>query len=58
VTNRARFIASIPLSRLGRANDVAHAAVFLTEPAAVFLTEPASGFITGVCLEVERGRCI
>jgi 3-oxoacyl-[acyl-carrier protein] reductase len=50
VTNRARFIASIPLSRLGRANDEAHAAVFLTEP--------ASGFITGVCLEVERGRCI
>ena len=48
--NRARFIASIPLGRLGRARDVAHAAVFLAEPAA--------GFITGVCLEVDGGRCI
>ena len=48
--NRARFIASIPLGRLGRASDVAHAAVFLAEPAA--------GFITGVCLEVDGGRCI
>ena len=48
--NRARFTASIPLGRLGRANDVANAAVFLAEP--------SSEFITGVCLEVDGGRCI
>jgi 3-oxoacyl-[acyl-carrier protein] reductase len=48
--NRARFTASIPLGRLGRASDVANAAVFLAEP--------SSEFITGVCLEVDGGRCI
>ncbi len=48
--NRAKFIASIPLGRLGRASDVANAAVFFADP--------ASEFITGVCLEVDGGRCI
>ena len=48
--NRARFTASIPLGRLGRATDVANAAVFLADP--------ASEFVTGVCLEVDGGRCI
>jgi 3-oxoacyl-[acyl-carrier protein] reductase len=48
--NRAKFVASIPLGRLGRATDVANAAVFLAEP--------SSHFITGVCLEVDGGRCI
>ncbi len=48
--NRARFTASIPLGRLGRASDVANAAVFLAEP--------SSEFITGVCLEVDGGRCV
>ena len=47
---RARFLASIPLGRLGRASDVAHAAVFFADP--------ASEFVTGVCLEVDGGRCI
>lgn len=47
---RARFLASIPLGRLGRPSDVAHAAVFLAEP--------GSEFLTGVCLEVDGGRCI
>jgi 3-oxoacyl-[acyl-carrier protein] reductase len=47
---RAPFIASIPLGRLGRASDVAHAAMFLADP--------ASEFVTGVCLEVDGGRCI
>jgi 3-oxoacyl-[acyl-carrier protein] reductase len=47
---RAKFVASIPLGRLGRAADVANAAVFLAEP--------SSDFITGVCLEVDGGRCI
>jgi len=48
--NRARFTASIPLGRLGRSTDVANAAVFLADP--------ASEFVTGVCLEVDGGRCI
>ena len=48
--NRARFTASIPLGRLARSTDVANAAVFLADP--------ASEFITGVCLEVDGGRCV
>jgi len=48
--NRARFTSSIPMGRLGRATDVANAAVFLAEP--------NSEFVTGVCLEVDGGRCI
>lgn len=48
--NRARFLASIPLGRLCQPADVAQAAVFLADP--------ASQFITGVCLEVDGGRCI
>ena len=50
VENRARFLASIPLGRLCQATDVANAAVFLAEP--------SSSFITGVCLDVDGGRCI
>ncbi|MBL9214042.1 MAG: glucose 1-dehydrogenase [Opitutaceae bacterium] len=48
--NRARFLASIPLGRLCTPADVANAAVFLAAP--------ASNFITGVCLEVDGGRCV
>jgi 3-oxoacyl-[acyl-carrier protein] reductase len=48
--NRARFTASIPLGRLGRSADVANAAVFFADP--------ASEFVTGVCMEVDGGRCI
>jgi len=48
--NRARFVASIPLGRLCQASDVANAALFLAAP--------ASSFITGVCMEVDGGRCI
>jgi 3-oxoacyl-[acyl-carrier protein] reductase len=48
--NRAKFTASIPLGRLGRATDVANAAVFLADP--------ASEFVTGVSLEIDGGRCI
>lgn len=48
--NRARFLASIPLGRLCQPADVAHAALFLADP--------ASSFITGVCMEVDGGRCI
>lgn len=48
--NRARFIATIPLGRMSRPEDIANAAVFLVEP--------ASNLITGVCLEVDGGRCV
>lgn len=48
--NRARFLASIPLGRLCQPSDVAHAALFLADP--------GSSFVTGVCLEVDGGRCI
>jgi 3-oxoacyl-[acyl-carrier protein] reductase len=47
---RAKFTASIPLGRLGRSSDVANAAVFFADP--------ASEFVTGVCMEVDGGRCI
>jgi 3-oxoacyl-[acyl-carrier protein] reductase len=48
--NRARFLASIPLGRLCRPSDVANAAVFLADP--------SSEFVTGLCMEVDGGRCV
>ncbi len=47
---RAQFISSIPLGRLGTPRDIASAALFLCSDEAEFLT--------GVCLEVDGGRCI
>jgi 3-oxoacyl-[acyl-carrier protein] reductase len=47
---RSRFLPSIPIGRFGRPSDVANAALFLAER--------TSEFITGVCLEVDGGRCI
>ncbi len=47
---RAKVIAGIPLGRLSRPEDVANACVFLASDEAAF--------ITGVCLEVDGGRCI
>jgi 3-oxoacyl-[acyl-carrier protein] reductase len=47
---RARFIATIPLGRMSRPADIAAAAVFLASDEA--------DMITGVCLEVDGGRCI
>ncbi len=47
---RARFVASIPLGRLCRPTDVANAALFFADP--------ASEFVTGVCMEVDGGRCV
>lgn len=47
---RARFKATVPLGRLSKPADVANAAVFLCGDEAEFLT--------GVCLEVDGGRCI
>jgi 3-oxoacyl-[acyl-carrier protein] reductase len=48
--NRARFVATVPLGRLSTPRDVANAAFFLASDEAEFLT--------GVCLEVDGGRCI
>ncbi|MEO1695221.1 MAG: glucose 1-dehydrogenase [Pseudomonadota bacterium] len=47
---RAQFQAPVPLGRLSQASDIANAALFLAEP--------ASNFLTGVCIEVDGGRCI
>lgn len=48
--NRAKFVESIPLRRFSTPADIANAALFLADP--------ASAFITGVCLEVDGGRCV
>lgn len=48
--NRAKFLSTIPLGRMSKPSDIANAALFLAEP--------ASEFITGVCLEVDGGRCV
>ena len=47
---RARFLTSIPLGRFCKPEDIANAALFFADP--------ASDFVTGVCLEVDGGRCI
>jgi 3-oxoacyl-[acyl-carrier protein] reductase len=47
---RAKFIATIPMGRFSQALDIARACLFLA-------SEDAE-FITGVCLEVDGGRCI
>lgn len=47
---RAGFVATIPLGRMSTPRDVAAACVFLASEDAEFLT--------GICLEVDGGRCI
>jgi 3-oxoacyl-[acyl-carrier protein] reductase len=47
---RAKIISTIPLGRLAQPEDIAQAALFLVSDEAAF--------ITGVCLEVDGGRCI
>ena len=47
---RQKFISTIPLGRLSQPQDIAKAALFLCSDEAEF--------ITGVCLEVDGGRCI
>jgi 3-oxoacyl-[acyl-carrier protein] reductase len=47
---RAAFKASVPMGRLSKPEDIARAAVFLCSDDAEFLT--------GVCMEVDGGRCI
>jgi 3-oxoacyl-[acyl-carrier protein] reductase len=48
--NRRKFIATIPLGRFSRPLDVANACLYLASDEAEF--------ITGVCLEVDGGRCV
>jgi 3-oxoacyl-[acyl-carrier protein] reductase len=47
---RAKFLATIPLGRFSTPQDLGHAAAFLC-------SDDAS-LITGVCMEVDGGRCI
>jgi len=47
---RAKFVATIPMGRLSRPDDIAKAALFLVSD--------DSEFVTGVCMEVDGGRCI
>ena len=47
---REKFIASIPLGRFSQPSDIASAALYLASDEA--------NFITGVCLDVDGGRCI
>lgn len=47
---RQKFIDTIPLGRLSRPEDIANAALYLCSDEAEF--------ITGVCMEVDGGRCI
>ena len=48
--NRKKFLKTIPLGRFSTPLDVANAALFLASDEAEFLT--------GVCLEVDGGRCV
>ncbi|HZD24809.1 MAG TPA: SDR family oxidoreductase [Alphaproteobacteria bacterium] len=47
---RAKFLATVPLGRFSQPRDLANAALYLASDEA--------DFITGVCLEVDGGRCI
>lgn len=47
---REKFISTIPLGRMSRPLDIANAALFLCSDEAEF--------ITGVCLEIDGGRCV
>lgn len=47
---RAKFVATVPLGRLSTPADIAKTALFLVSDDAEFLT--------GVCIEVDGGRCI
>ncbi len=47
---REKFVSTIPLGRMSRPLDIANAALFLASDEA--------DLITGVCLEVDGGRCI
>jgi 3-oxoacyl-[acyl-carrier protein] reductase len=48
--NRKKFLATIPLGRFSKPEDVANACLFYASDEAAF--------ITGTCLEVDGGRCV
>jgi len=48
--NRAKFVATIPMGRMSRPEDMAGAAVYLASDEAAF--------VTGVALEIDGGRCV
>ena len=48
--NRAKFLATIPWGRMSKPEDIANAALFFADP--------ASDMITGVCMDVDGGRCV
>ncbi|MBP0591603.1 SDR family oxidoreductase [Paraburkholderia sp. LEh10] len=48
--NRQKFLAGIPLGRFSTPQDIANAALYLASDEAEF--------VTGVCLEVDGGRCV
>jgi len=47
---RAKFVATIPMGRMSTPKDIANTALFLCSDEAEF--------VTGVCVEVDGGRCI
>ncbi|MCC7045381.1 MAG: glucose 1-dehydrogenase [Alphaproteobacteria bacterium] len=47
---RAKFVATIPMGRMSTPKDIANTALFLCSDEAEFLT--------GICVEVDGGRCI
>ena len=47
---RGKFVSTIPLGRISQPEDIAAAALYLASDEAEF--------ITGVCLEVDGGRCV
>lgn len=47
---REKFISTVPLGRMSKPRDIANAALYLASDEAEF--------ITGVCLEVDGGRCV
>ena len=47
---RQKFLATIPMGRMSTPLDVANAALFFASD--------ESAFVTGVCLEVDGGRCV
>lgn len=48
--NRKKFLATIPLGRFSKPEDIASACVFYASDDAAF--------VTGTCLEVDGGRCV
>jgi len=48
--SKAKFLATIPMGRFSTALDVANAALYLASDEA--------GLVTGVCIEVDGGRCV